>query len=219
MDGAYTQKYLAVATMLLDASGGDPSRIPWHYAEHLRHEYHDGDISLVHLLPRLDHLEGLEDFEIDEALELLSRVTPGDWPDPEDIQKINPAELLRMNDSDTDDTLNYVESAATASEKAEKVLRHTIESVFGDKVDKVRSTSGEYPDVDNQYLQTEGGSFEGSFEYDGKKFDFTIEPDESGWTVQYRLTAKSLDNLPPVPPDSVQNDTDTEKKSHGRGWK
>jgi hypothetical protein len=214
MDGAYTQKYLAVATMLLDASGGDPALIPWHYAEHLRHEYHDGDISLVHLLPRLDHVEDLEDYELEEAIEMLGRVNPEDWPYPEEIESINASELLRVYDEDASD-FDFAETPETTSEKAELVLRHAIESVFGDIVQKVRSTSGKFPDVDNQYLQQPDGSFKGSFEYDGNKFDFQLEPDEMGWTLQYRMSASSLDKLPPISDMGGQVD----ESSRNRGWK
>jgi len=214
MDGAYTQKYLAVATMLLDASGGDPALIPQHYAEHLRHEYHDGDISLVHLLPRLDHVEDLEDYELEEAIEMLGRVNPEDWPYPEEIESINASELLRVYDEDASD-FDFAETPGTTSEKAELVLRHAIESVFGDIVQKVRSTSGKFPDVDNQYLQQPDGSFKGSFEYDGNKFDFQLEPDEMGWTLQYRMSASSLDKLPPISDMGGQVD----ESSRNRGWK
>jgi hypothetical protein len=214
MDGAFQAKYLAVATMLLDASGGDPSRIPWHYAEHLRHEYHDGDISLVHLLPRLDHVEDLEDYELEEAIEMLGRVNPEDWPYPEEIESINASELLRVYDEDASD-FNFAETPGTTSEKAELVLRHAIESVLGDIVQKVRSDSGDYPDAENLYLQQPDGSFKGSFEYDGNKFDFQLEPDELGWTLQYRMSASSLDKLPPISDMGGQVD----ESSRNRGWK
>ena len=214
MDSAFQAKYLAVATMLLDASGGDPSRIPWHYAEHLRHEYHDGDISLVHLLPRLDHVGDLEDFELEEAIEMLGRVNPEDWPYPEEIESINASELLRVYDEDASD-FDFAETPGTTSEKAELVLRHAIESVFGDIVQKVRSESGKFPDVENQYLQQPDGSYKGSFEYDGNKFDFQLEPDELGWTLQYRMTASSLDKLPPI--SDMGGEVD--ESSRNRGWK
>ena len=214
MDGAYTQKYVAVAKMLLDASGGDPARIPQHYAEHLRHEYNDGDISLAYLLPKFEHVDALEDYELEEAIEMLGKVSPNDWPYPEDVDAINTEELLRVYDEDAS-TSDFAETPGTTSEKAELVLRHAIESVFGDTVDKVRSTSGKYPDENNQYLQEPDGSFKGSFEYDGKKFDFQLEPDEMGWTLQYRMTASAFDNLPPI----TDMDGQVEESARNRGWK
>ena len=214
MDGAYTQKYVTVAKMLLDASGGDPARIPGSYAQHLRHEYNDGDTSLVHLLPKFDHVEALEDFELEEAIEMLGKVSPNDWPYPEDVDAINTEELLRVYDGDAS-TSDFAETPGTTSEKAELVLRHAIESVFGDTVDKVRSTSGKYPDQDNDYLQQPDGSYKGMFEYDGKKFDFQLEPDEMGWTLQYRMTASAFDGLPPITDMSNQ----TDESARNKGWK
>ena len=214
MDGAYTQKYVAVAKMLLDASGGDPARIPGHYAEHLRHEYNDGDVSLAYLLPKFESVDALEDYELEEAIEMLGKVNPNDWPYPEDIDTINTEELLHIYDEDAS-TSDFTETPGTTSERAELVLRHAIESVFGDTVDKVRSTSGKYPDVDNQYLQQPDGSFKGSFEYDGKKFDFQLEPDELGWTLQYRMTASAFDKLPPI----TDMDSQVDESARNKGWR
>ena len=214
MDSAFQAKYLAVAKMLFDAAEGVPSRIPQHYAEHLRHEYADGSTSLVHLLPKLDHVEALEDFELEEAIEMLGKVSPNDWPYPEDIETINTEELLHIYDEDASFS-DFAETPGTTSEKAELVLRHAIESVFGDIVQKVRSESGDYPDAENLYLQQPDGSYKGSFEYDGNKFDFQLEPDELGWTLQYRMTASSLDKLPPI--SDMGGEVD--ESSRNRGWK
>jgi hypothetical protein len=214
MDGAYSARYLAVAKTLWDASEGEPSRIPSNYADHLRHEYRDGDISLAHLLPKFEHVEGLEDFEVEEAIEMLGKVHPEDWPYPGEVESVDVEELLKIYDEDAS-SFDFAETPGTTSEKAELVLRHAIESVFGDTVDKVRSSSGDYPDVENGYLQEPDGSYRGSFEYDGKKFDFQIEPDESGWSVQYRMQAKSLDNLPPI----TDMDNQEEESSRNKGWR
>ena len=214
MDAAYQARYLGVAQTLLQATGGRPSNIPQHYAAHLDFTYSDGDISMVGLLPKITDISGLEDYEIDEVLGLLSKVSPNDWPYPNDVDTINTEELLRVYDEDAS-TSDFAETPGTTSEKAELVLRHAIESVFGDTVDKVRSTSGKYPDEDNQYLQEPDGSFKGSFEYDGKKFDFRLEPDELGWTLQYRMTASAFDKLPPI----TDMDGQVEESARNRGWK
>ena len=214
MDSAYTQKYVAVAKMLWDASSGNPSSIPRNYTEHLDHRYMDGDISLAGLISKFDNFEGLEDYELEEAIEMLGKVNPNDWPYSADVEGVNTEELLKVYDEDASFS-NFAETPGTTSERAELVLRHAIDSVFGDTVDKVRSDSGKYPDVDNQYLQQPDGSYKGSFEYDGKKFDFQLEPDELGWTLQYRMTAKTFDSLPPI----TDMDSQTEESSRNRGWK
>jgi hypothetical protein len=213
MDSAYSAKYLAVAKMLWDAGEGVPSRIPGHYAEHLRHEYNDGDISLVHLLPKFERTEALEDYELEETIETLSKVDPRDWPHAADVAGVDVEELLRVYDEDAS-SLDFAETPGTTSEKAELVFRHVIESVFGDTVQKVRSSNGKFPDESNDFLQQPDGSFKGTFEFDGKKFDFTLEPDELGWTVQYRMTASAFDSLPPI----SDMDNQAEESARNRGW-
>ena len=130
-----------MARLLWQASEGDPSRIPAHYAEHLGHDYADGDISLVGLLPLIEDYSELEDFEIEEAIEMLGKVTPGDWPDVEDIEGISAEQLLRVYDEDATDPegLNFVEDNLSTAEKVEKCLIQVISSVFGDKVSTIRS--------------------------------------------------------------------------------
>ena len=68
MDTAYQTRYIAVARLLWDASNGIPGDIPQDYCEHLDHEYEDGDISLVSLLPKFESYSELEDFEVAEAI-------------------------------------------------------------------------------------------------------------------------------------------------------
>ena len=220
MDSAYQARYIPVARMLWEGSEADPSRIPRHYAEHLSYKYVDGDVSLASLIDRFQGYQGLEDYELEEVIEILGKVSPNEWPDPESVKSVDVESLLRVYDTcGEEEEFSYVETEVpgTTSEKAEKVLRHAIESVFGDKVQKVRSAKGEYPDEENGYLQEANGAFKGTFEFDGKDFDFTLEPDEAGWTLQYRMTASSFDSLPPVPPDSVEGEN-VEKTRRNRGW-
>ena len=145
---------------------------------------------------------------------MLGKVNPNDWPYSADVEGVNTEELLKVYDEDASFS-NFAETPGTTSEKAELVLRHAIESVFGDTIDKVRSTSGKYADADNGYLQEPDGSYKGSFEYDGKKFDFQLEPDELGWTLQYRMTASAFDKLPPI----TDMDSQTDESSRNKGWK
>ena len=214
MDAAYQARYLGVAQTLIQASGGIPSGVPSAYAAHLNYTYSDGDISLAGLLPKLENFEGLEDYELNEAIEILGKVSPEEWPYPDEVESIDVEELLRIYDEDAS-SLEYMEAPGTTSEKAELVLRHAIESVWGDVVDKVRSVSGKYPDADNQHLQQPDGSYKGKFEYHGNVFDFQIEPDESGWTLQYRMQAKSLDSLPPI----TDMDSQIEESARNKGWR
>ena len=214
MDAAYQARYLGVAQTLIQASGGIPSGVPPAYAAHLNYTYSDGDISLAGLLPKLENFGGLEDYEIEEAIEILGKVSPEDWPYPDEIESVDVEELLHVYDEDSS-SFDYMEAPGTTREKAELVLRHAIESVFGDVVSKVRSESGQYPDADNQYLQQPDGSYKGLFEYDGKKFDFSLAPDELGWSLEYRMTAKTFDSLPPI----TDMENQEEESSRNRGWR
>jgi hypothetical protein len=213
LDAAYQAKYLQIARMLWDAAEGNPGGIPDSYAAHLEHRYSDGDVSMVSLINRFDNVEDLEDYELDEALEMLGKVSPDDWPFLTDIVSVDAAALLQIYDEGT--TENFAEPAP--EESIEQVLTHAIESVFGDKVQKVRAKGGKFFNKDNQYGQREDASFEGEFQFDGTKFDFEIVPDEQGWSVQYRMTAESFDSLPPIPREEADKH-DGDRKVRNRRW-
>jgi hypothetical protein len=217
VDSAYTAKFLGIARMLWEASEGNPSDIPEDYCEHLKHEYIDGDISLVSLLNKFDYTEGLEDFEIEEAIEALGKVSPEDWPAVEDVQGVSVEELLKVYDEDAS-SVDYVEDNLSTAEKVEKVLIEVISSVFGDKVSTIRSEKGYFANPKNNFLQEDDGTFAGTFEYDGNKFMFEVAPSESGWLCTYRLHWDSLDKLPPKT-DDPEKEKDYTRKVRNRGWK
>jgi hypothetical protein len=217
VDSAYQAKYLSMARLLWDCSQGTPQDIPADYCEHLKHEYIDGDISLVSLLSKFDYAEELEDFEIDEAIEMLGKVRPEDWPNIEDIQSISLEEVLKIYDEDASG-FDYVEDNLSTAEKTEKVLIEVISSVFGDKVSTIRSEKGFFANPKNNFLQEEDGTFAGTFEYDGNKFMFEVYPDENGWGVTYRMHWDSLKGLPPRT-DKPEEEKDYTRKTRNRGWK
>jgi hypothetical protein len=217
-DAAYQAKYLGMARLLWQASEGDPSRIPADYAEHLNHVYYDGDISLVGLLPVVEDYSELEEFEIDEAIEMLGKVAPGDWPEVEDIEGVSLEELLRVYDQDACE-FDFVEDNLSTAEKVEKVLIEVISSVFGDKVSTIRSEKGYFANPKNNFLQEDDGTFAGTFMYDGNKFIFEVAPAEDGWLCTYRMHWDSVDKLPPIPQQDDASKTDYTRKVRNRGWK
>ena len=217
-DAAYQAKFLPMARLLWDASQGVPQDIPSDYCEHLHHEYTDGDISLVPLLNRFDYTEGLEDFEVEEAIEMLGKVSPTDWPHFEDIEGVSVEELLRIYDEDASE-FDFVEDNLSTAEKVEKVLIEVISSVFGDKVSTIRSEKGYFANPKNNFLQEEDGTFAGTFMYDGNKFMFEVAPAEDGWICTYRMHWDSVDKLPPIPQQDDQSKTDYTRKVRNRGWK
>ena len=204
--------------MLWEASEGDPLSIPADYCEHLRHEYVDGDISLVSLLNKFDYTEGLEDFEIEEAIEMLGKVRPEDWPNVEDIEGVSVEDLLHVYDENASE-FDFVEDNLSTAEKVEKVLIEVISSVFGDRVSTVRSEKGYYANPKNNFLQEDDGTFAGTFEYDGNKFLFEVAPAENGWLCTYRMHWDSIDKLPPINQSDDETQTDYTRHVRHRGWK
>lgn len=217
-DAAYQAKYLGMARLLWQASEGDPSRIPVDYAGYLDHVYNDGDISLVGCLPLVEDYSELEDHEIEEAIEMLGKVTPGDWPDVEDIEGVSLEELLRVYDEDASE-FDFVEDNLSTAEKVEKVLIEVISSVFGDKVSTIRSEKGYFANPKNNFLQEDDGTFAGTFMYDGNKYMFEVAPAEDGWICTYRMHHKSLDDLPPIHDENTKDQNDYTRRVRHRGWK
>ena len=217
-DAAYQAKYLTVARLLWDSSNGVPGDIPESYCEHLNHEYSDGDISLAPLISRLEYTENLESWEIEEAVEMLGKVNPDDWPELEEIEGVSVEDLLKIYDEDASG-FDFVEDNLSASEKVERVLIETISAVFGDRVSEIRSEKGYFPNPKNDFLQEDDGTFAGTFMHDGKKYLFEVFPDEQGWTVTYRMHWKDVSSLPPL---AHEDDEKTNNYSHQvrhRGWK
>jgi hypothetical protein len=204
--------------MLWDASQGDPASIPADYCEHLRHDYVDGDTSLVPLISKFDYAEELEDFEWDEAVQMLGKVSPHDWPAVEDIEGISLEDLLRAYDEEACE-FDFVEDNLSTAEKVEKVLIEVISSVFGDRVSEIRSEKGYYANPKNNFLQEEDGTFAGTFKYGDHKFLFEVYPDEQGWGVTYRLHWDALDKLPPKHDEDDKDKNEYTRRVRHRGWK
>jgi hypothetical protein len=217
-DAAYMAKYLGIARMLWDASEGCPEDIPQHYAEHLNHTYVDGDISLASLLPKFDYTESLEEREIEEAIEMLGKVNPEDWPNVEDIEGVSVEKLLEPHDA-SPCSLEFVEDNLSTAEKVEQVLIEVISSVFGDKVSEIRSEKGYFANPKNNFLQEEDGTFAGTFKHGDHKYIFEVAPQEDGWICTYRMHWDALDKLPPKHEENDTKDADYTRKIRHRGWR
>lgn len=217
-DAAYQAKYLSMARLLWGASQGVPQNIPDDYCEHLSHNYMDGSISLAGLLPRFEDYYELSEEEIDEAIEILGKVHPNDWPNVEDIQGISLDELLHVYDEDAT-VCDFVEDNLGTAEKVEKVLIEVISSVFGDRVSSIRSEKGYFANPKNDFLQSEDGTFAGTFMYGDNKFLFEVAPTESGWICTYRMHWHSLEKLPPLSNDDNKEVTEYTRHVRNRGWK
>ena len=217
-DKAFIAKYLPMARLLWEASEGCPERIPVDYCEHLKHEYTDGYISMGSLLPKVEEYSEMEDVEIEEAIEMLGKVNPEDWPAIEEISGISLEELLRVYDEDAC-SLDFVEDNLSTAERVEKVLIEVISSVFGDRVSIIRSEKNYFPNPKNSFLQEDDGTFAGTFNYGDNKFMFEVAPSEDGWVCTYRLHWDSLDKLPPVHDEDNKDKNDYTRRVRHRGWK
>jgi len=218
-DKAFQAKYLSMARLLWEASEGCPENIPSDYCGHLSHRYIDGSVSLGHLLNRVDNYSEMDEVEIEEAIEMLGKVTPEDWPPLEDIEAVSLDEFLRAFDDEGEGEYDFVEDNLSTAEKVEKVLVEVISSVFGDRVSTIRSEKGFYANPKNNFLQADDGTFEGTFMYDGHKFMFEVYPDEQGWGVTYRLHWNSVDKLPPYHDEDDPEKNDYTRRVRHRGWK
>ena len=216
-DKAFQTKYLPTALLLWEASQGCPESIPSDYARHLSHTFVDGDLSMGSLLNKVEDYSELEDFELEEALEALGKVSPEDWPNFEDIQSISLEEVLRIYDEDASG-FDFVEDNLSTAERTEKVLIEVISSVFGDKVSTIRSEKGYYASPKNNFLQADDGTFEGTFEYDGKKFIFEVAPVEDGWLCTYRMHWNTFKDLPPKTHKTEEEKDHTRRVRH-RSWR
>jgi hypothetical protein len=219
VDSAFTAKYLGIARMLWQASEGDPSRIPQDYAEHLNHSFIDGDISLGSLLPLVEDYSEMDEVEIEEAIEMLGKVNPDDWPLLEDIEGVSLSDFLRAFDDEGEEEYDFVEDNLSTAEKVEKVLIEVISSVFGDWVSTIRSEKGFYASPKNNFLQEDDGTFAGTFMFGDRKFIFEVYPDEQGWGVTYRLHWNDVDKLPPYHDEDDPEKNDYTRRVRHRGWR
>ncbi len=218
-DKAFQVKYISMARLLWEASEGCPERIPSDYAGYLSHTYVDGDVSMGNLLPKVEDYSELEDFEIEEAIEMLGKVNPDDWPLLEDIEGVSLSDFLRAFDDEGEGEYDFVEDNLSTAEKVEKVLIEVISSVFGDRVSTVRSEKGYFANPKNNFLQEEDGTFAGTFMFGDHKFIFEVYPNEQGWGVTYRLHWNSVDKLPPHHDEDDPEKNDYTRRVRHRGWK
>lgn len=220
-DKAFQAKYLSMARLLWEASEGCPGNIPGDYARHLSHSYVDGDVSLGELLPRMEDFAELDGLNIEEAIEMLGKLSPEDWPNIEDIEGVSAEELLRVYDTDATDPegFNFVEDNLSTAEKVEKVLIEVISSVFGDRVSTIRSEKGYFANPKNNFLQEDDGTFAGTFMFGDHKFIFEVYPDEQGWGVTYRLHWDLADKLPPKHDEDDKDKNDYTRRVRHRGWR
>jgi len=216
IDSQYQVQALRAVNTLLQGSGGVFSRIPETYAKHLAHDYADGDISLLSKIDTFAFSPDLEDWQVEEAIESLAKVSPGDWPLLDDIESID---LDAVYHGDYEPALNFSEELDFAEvsdmeygNKVARMFKSAIEHVFGQEVDSVGAAGGKLPSKSNGYCK-DGDGFKGTFEHDGKKFEFELCMDDLGdWHLAYKLEKASRDKL-------FKPAADTKVKQKAKGGK
>lgn len=196
VDSQYQTQALRAVQTLMQGSGGVFSRIPESYANHLAHNYCDGDISLLSKINTFEFSEDLEDWQIEEAIHSLAKVDVDEWPDPKDISAINLDAVYHNVESNIEETEDFAEvSDLEYGNKVGRLLKSAIESVFGQEVDAVGTSRGEGPSKNNRYCK-DGDCFKGSFTHDKKQFKFEFACDDNNeWHLAYELTKASRDKL------------------------
>lgn len=221
-DSAYLYSCEKGLRLLIEATHGDYSEIPQGYLDYFNHEFSDGDISLVPAVNTFENTDFLEIWEIEEAVETLSKVDPRQWPDVDDIVRVDVPALLDFDDSPLPkDVANweYVEDNLGTSEKAQKALKGVIESVFGKGVSQIRSRAGQYPSAKNNFLLEKDGTFAGIFKFEDYTFEFEVAPTEQGWLCTYRLDEKSLEKLEKPQFKGKREHKINRRKVRNRGWR
>ena len=208
-DQAFTEGARRVADMLWETTGGDLTAFPKSYLENLRHEYADGQLSMLELIDRVDLGPDAIYDDYCEVVEALLRVDSAHWPDPNAVVSIPANHLQYEIKSDFDfsefdfeeEVIEEKTEVVTApgqpgpdplSEKMELFFKKVIASVYLDGVTSVTDTQGNPPNEANNYLMSDDGKeFTGVF-YDSpptgkdKQFPFTISEKEGGkWMISY----------------------------------
>ena len=197
LDNKYKIEALRAVDILLQGANGDFQSIPDSYAQHLQHQYSEGNISLLSAINKFTYSSDLEDHQIEECLEILMDVNPNDWPDPEDISTVSlDAVYEDYSHSYTENYEDFAEiSEMEYGAKVAKMFKNAIESVFGSEVESVGTSNGKTPDKNNQFCR-EKDSFKGTFVHDKKKFQFELcKDDNNEWHLAYTLEKASQDKL------------------------
>ena len=202
---------------LFQCGGEDWKGLSLEYLRFFDHRYSNGDISLLRCLPKVEDIENLTYGDKQEVIEKLSRVDPNGWPEPEDIEEIDPGRLLEEESVEFD----FLEDNLGSSQYLEETLAKVIKESFGREIHNIRSKKGNFPSQDNDFLQQEDGTFSGTFEYEKLVFLFEIAPTSKGWITTYRLSEKSLNELEKTNHRDPKGDTSLspKRKVRSQSWR
>lgn len=197
-DQSFAEAAVRATNFLWDNTQGDLSSFPKSYLENLRHEFSDGEVSMLELMDRVDLGPNASYEDYCEVRDSLLKVDPARWPNPESVVEIYADDLKYEIQPD----LNFsefgfaeepvAEGGDNLSTKMELFLKKVISSVYLDGVTAVTDQEGNPPNQSNNYLMApDGKSFSGVF-YDSapneqsKSFPFSITESSDGkWGIKY----------------------------------
>jgi hypothetical protein len=197
-DQSFAEAAVRATDFLWDNTQGDLSSFPKSYLENLRHEFSDGEVSMLELMDRVDLGPNASYEDYCEVRDSLLKVDPARWPNPESVVEIYADDLKYeiqpdLNFSEFDFAEEPVaEGGDNLSTKMELFLKKVISSVYLDGVTAVTDQEGNPPNQSNNYLMApDGKSFSGVF-YDSapneqsKSFPFSITESSDGkWGIKY----------------------------------
>jgi hypothetical protein len=180
-----------VAKQLVDAVGGDASKIPQDWADQLTVSYtepeSEGRENWLNLLPKMTGVV------TESTLQEMAWVDPSKLPPQDYVESLWPESFSEAEEADfseffQDDSEDFAEEGLSGP-KMTKFLKAVIETVYLDGIDNVVSMTGEPPSEANNYLLNEDGTkFEGQFNDAKKVFTFVISEDEpEQWSIMYQL--------------------------------
>ena len=120
VDQAFAEGASRVANLLWETTNGNLSEFPKSYLENLRHEYADGNVSMLEIIDRVDLGEGATYEDYCEVVDALMSVDPSQWPKPDSIVELPVGMLLHEFEPDLDfsefnwDTQDFAEEQEVA---------------------------------------------------------------------------------------------------------
>ena len=189
-DRAFADGAKRVTDLLWETAGGDLASFPKSYLENLRHEYAEGNVSMLELIDRVNLGPDATYEDYCEVVDALMEVNPDEWPSPDAVVEV-PASRLQfeiepeVDFSEFDFADELIEEEAIAespnetvaeeeviaeqtpdplSEKMELFFKKVISSAYLDGVTAVTDQEGNPPSSANNYLMSDDGKqFTGIF--------------------------------------------------------
>lgn len=189
-DRAFADGAKRVTDLLWETAGGDLASFPKSYLENLRHEYAEGNVSMLELIDRVNLGPDATYEDYCEVVDALMEVNPDEWPSPDAVVEV-PASRLQfeiepeVDFSEFDFADELIEEEAVAespnemvaeeeviaeqtpdplSEKMELFFKKVISSAYLDGVTAVTDQEGNPPTNANNYLMSDDGKqFTGIF--------------------------------------------------------